>query len=82
VQRPHIGRRWTPGHRIYFDRDSGLFEEVNGPGCHLSGDDLAIQTALLHERRPRRLTQRLGDAVFAVALGIVGAVLAVHFLAR
>lgn len=34
------------------------------------------------ERHPRPIAQRVADAIFAAALGVCGAALLVHFLAR
>lgn len=79
VQRPHIGARWTPEHVVRQDSASGFYEEVNAPSSRLSADAVALQAALLSRTRQ---SSRIADWIFATALGVIGAALLAHFLAR
>ena len=63
IQRPQIGARWQPGHVVRFDSSSGFYEEVNAE--RMGSDALALQSALLAERRPQ---WRLLDLLFVVAM--------------
>ena len=76
--RPHIGSRWTPQHVVRQDSASGFYEELNAPSSRLSADAVALQSALLSRPRP----SRIADWIFAGTLGVIGALLLVHFLAR